>query len=170
MYTIHNSQQCTKLDQKSFKYTICACTHSHSPVLLFVWDFCAGILPSVTFQIPPIQCQGIWKWNSWKRHDSTIVHKCNVWQDLCPNISGIDNGHKALFWVSMKCSQKLIKNAKSCTFMKSTPSTPAISLGNFFSMGSMVPGSGMLRPQKNSLDLKICICRGIKSPKFLRMR
>jgi bacterioferritin-associated ferredoxin len=59
---------------------------------------------------------------------------------------------------------------KVFTFIKSTPSSPAKDLGNFFSTGSMVPGSGILRPQKNSLDLKICICRGIKSPKLRRIK
>ena len=54
--------------------------------------------------------------------------------------------------------------------MKSTPSAPAKSLGNFFSTGSIVPGSGMLSPQKNSLDLKICMCRGIKSPRLRRIK
>ena len=59
---------------------------------------------------------------------------------------------------------------ENITFIKSTPSSPAKDLGNFFSTGSMVPGSGILRPQKNSLDLKICICRGIKSPKLRRIK
>ena len=54
--------------------------------------------------------------------------------------------------------------------MKSTPSGPAISLGSFFSIGSIVPGSGILNPQKNSFVLNICICRGIRSPKFLLIK
>ena len=56
------------------------------------------------------------------------------------------------------------------TFIKSTPSGPARSLGSFFSMGSIVPGSGILKPQKNSFVLNICIWRGIRSPKFLRIK
>ena len=57
-----------------------------------------------------------------------------------------------------------------CTFMKSTPSAPAGPLASFPSKGSRVPGSGMLSPQKNSLDLKICMWRGMRSPKFFRIR
>ena len=52
------------------------------------------------------------------------------------------------------------------TFIKSTPSAPAMSRGSFFSIGSIVPGSGMLNPQKNSFVLNICMWRGIRSPKF----
>ena len=50
--------------------------------------------------------------------------------------------------------------------MKSTPSAPAMSRGSFFSIGSIVPGSGILNPQKNSFVLNICMWRGIRSPKF----
>jgi len=56
------------------------------------------------------------------------------------------------------------------TLKKSTPSGPAISRGIFRSRGSTVPGSGMESPQKNSLDLKICMWRGMRSPKFFRIK
>ena len=53
--------------------------------------------------------------------------------------------------------------------VKSTPSLPR-SLGSLCSRGSMVPGSGMLRPQKNSLALNICMCLGIRSPRFFLIK
>jgi hypothetical protein len=46
-------------------------------------------------------------------------------------------------------------NTIKLTFRKSSPSGPEVSLGIFLSRGSIVPGSGMERPQKNSFDLKI---------------
>jgi len=45
------------------------------------------------------------------------------------------------------------------TLKKSKPSEPTISFGNLFSKDSIVPGSGMFKPQKNSFDLKICMKR-----------
>ena len=71
-------------------------------------------------------------------------------------------------------NEKLLKNecVSSCSQLqrlagslsrhlkvKSAPSVP-ISFSNLCSRGSIVPGSGMLSPQKNLLALKICMYHG----------
>ena len=59
---------------------------------------------------------------------------------------------------------------KVLTSRKSKPSEHRTSGGNLISKGSRTSGFGILRPEKNSLILKSCMWRGIKSPKVLRIK
>ena len=109
----------------------------------------------------------------------------NGWDSSCSHVQRFAGSLSKHFWNENKfvTSMKIHVTMKSkdfiifckgleniTTFIKSTPSAPAISRGSFFSIGSIVPGSGILNPQKNSFVLNICMWRGIRSPKFLLIK